>query len=309
MALAVIIAAFAGFLLLFMATVALVTLNWGEKTQGPVYSVLVVGTATMLAAVLVSLKRSSIESAFVTSIVLDTKEGAPAMVVLTQDNPSLTSRLSELVLLGRPSTNKDGKTVSTIQKPETESARFAFSSELLQYQILKLIRTLQRGGWKLGMELGASTASVHTPMKLSNVVDYPGNTFLDVVKANRFADSDRERSLWKTSSVPLPKGTNITLMHFASQPGTAERFLVRLEKPLFYQIDFVVEPIGSTGMGILPKGLTLPAEQAAVCQTYHLRVAMDATFDWITAGNRHTQEYKDWANWLYSELKARLTDD
>jgi len=51
----IIVTAVVGFVLLLIATTALVTLNWSERTLAPVLSILLVGVATTLAAVLVSL--------------------------------------------------------------------------------------------------------------------------------------------------------------------------------------------------------------------------------------------------------------
>ena len=56
MATTIFVAAIGGSALLFVATVALVVLNWSEKTLTPFLSILMVGTATTLAALLVTLK-------------------------------------------------------------------------------------------------------------------------------------------------------------------------------------------------------------------------------------------------------------
>ena len=61
-------------------------------------------------------------------------------------------------------------------------------------------------------------------------------------------------------------------------------------------------------MGILPPGLALSPELAAHTQTYQFQVTMHANFDKVTAGNSQTQEYKDWANWLFSGLQDDLKD-
>jgi hypothetical protein len=303
------VAAIGGSVLLFAATLALVILNWSEKTLTPFLSILMVGTATTLAALLVTLKESSIESAFATSVVLDISEGAPAFIIPDANSPKLTSRLSELSMLGRPAINRDGKTVITVQKPTTEGERFTFCSELIQYRIFHIIEELQRGGWTAGMKFGTSTATVSRPMKLSKLQDYPGKTFLSVVASNHFSDSDRERFRWEHGHIPLPKNTTVSLIHIPTSPTTGvEKFIVRFEKPLYFRIDFLIEPLVGTGMGILPAGLVLPSESAARCQTYQFQVTMRATFEKITAGNAQTQEYKDWANWLFSGLKDKLTD-
>jgi hypothetical protein len=309
MATMILVAAIGGFVLLLGATIALVVLNWSEKTLAPVLSILLVGTATTLAAVLVSLKESTIESAFSTSIVFDTAEGAPAMVIPDPNSPKVSSRLSELVRLGRPATNRNGKTVMTIQKPTNANERFTFCGELLQYRLLRAVERLQRGGWKVGQLFGTSTAKVTKPMKLSKIQDYPGRVFLNLVAGNRFSDSDMERFEWEHGHFPLPKNTAVSLIHVASSPVVGpEKFILRLRKPLFFQIDFVVEPLGATGMGILPSGLTLAPELTARCETYQFQVTMRATFEKLTAGNSQTQEYKDWANWLFSLVREDVGD-
>jgi hypothetical protein len=81
-----------------------------------------------------------------------------------------------------------------------------------------------------------------------------------------------------------------------------------LDKPMFFRIEFEIEPLLATGAGALPKGLVLTPEVAARCQTFHFRVTMRATFEKITAGNYRTQDYKDWANELFSGVQATLGD-
>jgi hypothetical protein len=303
-------AAAVGFLLLFGTTVVLVFLNWSERTLAPVLSILVVGTATMLAAVLVGLKSSSIESAFATSVVLDTATGAPPFLTVDANKPEVSDRLSDFLRLGRPAINQDGKTVVTVQKPDSDSQRFTFCGELIQYYIVRTIQRLQKGGWKAGMIQGISTAKVTTPMKLSKIHDYPGEIFLSVVAANRFSNSDMEQFEWKHVHFFLPKDTQIKLIHTTASPSDGvEKFIVRLEKPRFFVIDFLVEPLIGTWPGILPKGVSAAAGTvAANNQTYQFKVTMQAKFERITAGNEQTQEYKDWANWLFSNLEERIGD-
>lgn len=309
MATLIVAAAVLGFVLLLAATLTLVLLNWSEKTYGPVLSILLVGTATMLAAVLVTLKGAVIDSAFTTSIVLDTAAGRPPLIALDQNHLKPTSRLRDLSTLGQPIVNLDGKTVATIQKPTTEDERFRFCAELLQYEILLSIAKLQRGSTKVGYLFGASTASVKKPMRLSDQVDHPGTDFLNVVASNRFSNSDLQKFEWEHSHLPLPRDTSLKLIHVPSSPETGtEKFTVELQKPLFFTIRFIIEPLGGTGPGTLPSGVMLDQQLAAHCQTYHFQVTTNAEFRWISAGNRRTQEYKDWANWLFSEVADSIGD-
>ena len=298
-----------GFVMLLAATLTLVVLNWSEKTLAPALSILLVGTVTTLATVLVTLKESSIENAFSTSVVLDVTDRAPLFINPEPTNPKLTSRLSDLSSLGRPVVNRDGKTVLTIEKPANDDERFRFTGELVQYQLVRAIQKLQRGGWTAGMFFGGSAATISTPMKLSNTQDYPKEVLLADLANNRFSNSDMERSRWEHSSFPLPKKTSLRLVHLAGGPNIGtEKYVVRLEKPMYFQIDFTVEPLLATGIGVLPNGLVLAPEMAARCQTYQLKITMKATFEKITAGNAYTQEYKDWAAWLFSNLRDSVGD-
>jgi hypothetical protein len=111
-------AAIAGGALLFCATVILVYFNWSEKVFAPIYSILLVGTATALVTVLLTVKETTIESVFTTSMILNEEQGAPPMII-PDTNPAnfkITSRLSEYVRLGQPARNQEGRTVITISE-------------------------------------------------------------------------------------------------------------------------------------------------------------------------------------------------
>jgi len=83
---------------------------------------------------------------------------------------------------------------------------------------------------------------------------------------------------------------------------------LRLQKPLFFTIDFEVEPLLGTSIGVLPKGVVLTPELAAKCESYQFQVTMRAKLEKITASNWQTHEYKDWANSLFSGLRDNLAD-
>jgi hypothetical protein len=310
----ILIPAIVGALLVFASTIALVVLNWSEKTFAPVLSILLVGTATTLAAVLVSLKESTSESTFVTSVVFDKVDGAPAWIEFDPSSPKITSHLSESFRLGRPSIPVNGRAVSTIQKPTSAGERFAFCGELLQYQLLRTIEKLQRGGWEVRYSSGTSITTASKPVRLSRTQDYPGESFLSVVAVNRFSKSEIEQFAWKHGHLPLPPGTKVAFTHEASSLFTGhEKYVLRLKKPLFFLIDFVVEPIVTTGTGEpptgwLPPGVRLAPDLAGRCQTYTFWITMRATFDRVTAGNSQTQEYKDWADGLFSRVRDELSD-
>jgi hypothetical protein len=162
----IIAAGIIGFFLLLAVTITLVKLNWSEKTLAPVLSILLVGTATTLVTITVPLKKSTIESAFAASVVLDTSQGVVPFEIPRAADDKATAQLSELAKLARPVVNSGGKGTITIKYPTTDNERFTFCTELLQYRLLHIIADLQHEGWKAGYSFGASAASVHTPMKL-----------------------------------------------------------------------------------------------------------------------------------------------
>jgi len=298
-----------GFALLFAVTIVLVLLNRSEKVLAPVLSILLVGTAATLAAVLAILKESKKEASFVTSVVLDTVAGAPAFITSDQGDPKLTQRFSDLFLLGRPAVRRNGDAIITIAKPNTEDESFTYCQELLQYHVFHTIEKLQRGGWRVVQTGRNVKATVSVPMKLSRVEDYPGRKFLPIVASNRFSNSDGERIWWEHGHFPLPKNATVSLIHQSSSPSTGtEKHVIRFEKPLFFQIDFAIEPLGATGEGVLPEGLHVNVETTAHWRTYPFQVTLRATFDKITACNWQTEEYKSWADWLFSGLRESLAD-
>ncbi len=296
-------AGIAGFLLLFFVTVFLVKLNWSDKTLAPVLSILLVGTATTLVTVAVPLKSATIDSAFAASVVLDTAQGTPPMGMLA--NTKVNQQLDELTRLARLAVNNGGKTEITVTHPTNLNEMFAFGGELLEYRLIHVIQELQRGGWKAGYSFGASVATVTTPISSPDSELYPPQQVLAAVASNRFSNSDMERVHWQHTKFTLPPKTKLTLFPPSASGGN---YVVTLDKPLFFNISFAIEPLLGTSSGALPEGLALPPEVSARCQTYHYRITMSAKFERITAGNSRTQEYKDWVNRLFSGVQDKLGD-
>ena len=146
-------------------------------------------------------------------------------------------------------------------------------------------------------------------MRLSKMVDYRGHDFLAILASNRFSNSDSEEFGWEHGHFPLPKNTKLEIHYIPTSPNTGpEKHVVRLAKPHYFQIDFVVEPLGATGLGVLPNGVHLEPQLAAQCETYQLKITMRAAFEKFTAGSSESSEYKEWANWLFARLQEKLSD-
>jgi hypothetical protein len=302
-------AAITGGALLFCSTAILVYFNWSERVFAPIYSIVLVGTATALVTVLLTVKETTAEGVFTTSIVFDQAAGAPPLIVLDPQNPGITSRLSEYSRLGRPMRGQGNQAFTTIPSPVNQAERFTFTAELLQYRIVKLINEMQRGGFAVGMIGGAAFSRVAVPMRLSKTSDYPGHDFIAVLANNRFSNSDIEEFQWEHGHFPLPKNSELDIFRVPTSPKTGpEKYIVRLSKPRYFQIDFVVEPLGATGLGVLPNGVHLDLQLAAQCETDQLKVTMKAVFEKFTAGSSESSEYKEWADWLFAGLQEKLGD-
>ena len=245
-----------------------------------------------------------------TSVVLDSVDGAPAFITPNPENMRVTTRYSELASIGRPAVkNLGGGAASIIARVTNDSEAFSFCGELLQYYALKNIEKFQRGGFMVGQIGTTPISSTNPALKVSRLQDRPGRNFLDVIANNRFSKSDMEQFSWKNGHLPLPEDTRLSFVHQTSSPTTGtEKHIVHLEKPRFFTIDLVIEPLGASGKGVIPGGLRLLPEIVARSSTYAYQVTMHATFNKITAGNWQTEEYKEWTNRLFAKLREALRD-
>lgn len=268
-----------------------------------------VGTATTLVTVYVPLKETNVEETFSTSVVFDTIQGSTPMIMPDQNNLKTSNRLAELFRLGNPIKNVNGHGVSTLKRPEAGEDPFSYGGELLQYQLFHSIVRIQKGIKKSGMSFGNSFAIVTKALRLPDPKDYGGTLLSAIVAGNRFSDSYMEEFEWKNAHVSFPQKTNVRFLHRSpAMTGSTETFIVRLQKPRYFTIDFSIDPLPSTGPGIFPSGITLSPELAAHCQTYNFQITMRATFNKITSGNSKTEEYKNWASQLFSGLREDLAD-
>jgi hypothetical protein len=299
--------------LLLLATTVLLRFNWNEKIYGPFFTILGVGLATALATILFGLHETKVESAFVTSMVFDIQNNEPAYVQVTEENHKLGMRLMELHFLkpfpfrlmpaGPPQDIE-------IKKPANDEERQSYCGEILQYYLLQSIQKLQQGRIeRLTVTKTSFLTATPVPFKLSKITDYGHGALLPIVAGNRFSIGEQQERWWKSSSFPLPSGTVISLVHETASSASPEKFIVRLTKPHYFQIDVAVQIIGVTDIGVLPKGVVLQEGQKDEnFRTYHAQIFTSATFDKLTAGSKETEEYKAWANWLFNNLEEQFKD-
>jgi hypothetical protein len=186
---------------------------------------------------------------------------------------------------------------------------FSYCGELLQYEVLQSIQTFQGGSINRFQEgiSKVTKATVINPYRLSKTANYSGTVLLATVAPNRFSKNSQQQLWWEHSRIPLPPDTKIGLLHNDAVADRPESFVVRLNKPLYFEIDFLIQPIAYADKGYLPPNVTLRPEVADHGRTYQMHVIMNARFEKITAGNRDTEEYKAWAQWLFDSMKERFS--
>jgi hypothetical protein len=295
-----------GVFALFLAVAVLAYLNWSPKAVAPVASALMVGAVTALVALVVQLKGTKRSSEFAMSVVLSTKDGRPPLEVPDSPPSRANVQLDELFRFSRPTVNRDGKSTPSDKNPDNDSERIAFASELIQYRLVRLTQELQRGSMKGGYSYGASFATVTSPIKTADSVDYSTAALASIVGSNRFARSDSEDFHWQHVAFPLPKKTTLQLTSPAM--GAGQQYGMVIQKPMYFRITMTIQPLPYTSPGVLPRGLSIRPELAAVCQTYHFRVTMTAVFEKITSGNYRTEEYQEWVARLFDGIRDRLAD-
>jgi len=199
--------------------------------------------------------------------------------------------------------------VLTVEPASSEDALFQYGNELLQYEVVHELERIQRGGWAVHQTQGAVQSSIRIPIQVTRMADVSGAEVLRAVQGNRFANSDMERFSWEHGRIPLPEGTTIRLVHEPASPKTGpEKRIVRLEKPWFFIIDIVIEPMGGSGPGVVPAGLAVPTDKRNDLRTFNFKVLYRAKFELLTSGNWRTEEHKRWAEWLFAEIRDVMSD-
>lgn len=294
-----------GCMLLLAVTAVLAKLNWNDEIRGRLFSIVLGGAAALLIAVLTTLKPSSFQKSFVTAVPFDDLAGGPPLTGGVTSNP----RWDELAMLAKPAIQQSGKTVISIATP-APNERFSFCGELVQYEVIKRIQKLSRGGrWKVGITVSGAQGSLSPEMKLSNVVEVAGTAYVGEIAKNRFYNGDLQHFYWKTALFTLPPSVVIQTDHRRSAEGSAETFLVHLEKKMFFKYEIEISPLPSAGPGAVPPQLQghLSPEVQQRTSTYFFQVTTAGQFERLTSGSKESAEYREWLEWLSSMLEQQMT--
>ena len=307
--------AVAGLLLLAAATCILARMNWNDKLSGQILSLAFVGTATAFVTVWLSLKGSSEKTEFLTSIVFDDRTHLPPMIMPTPPINVVTDRLSELDRLAHPARNQPaGPPRLTVKLPTTASDRLDFGAELLQYLIVAEITRLQYSSARVRTLRAANgrmvtQGSTYTPVALSKSERIPGKAVYEILKVNRFSDSDFEEHVWEDLLLRVPPGTVLSIPFRKGGDGIGpDTWMVVLNKPNFFTLAIEIAPYTGSGTPSEPNGVIAPLADAEFWRTYTYRIRMDVTFEKLTSGNRRTDEYRQWTEQIIRALESRWSD-
>jgi hypothetical protein len=187
--------------------------------------------------------------------------------------------------------------------------QFTFCGELIQYEVVKKIRDLSKGGRpKISITQKGAEGILTPQMELPSAVEIPGNSYGSEISKNRFSNSSSEQFYWKVAVFILPPGTKMTLDRIPTSPGTgAEKFVVRLEKQMFFTFEIAIEPLPSSGPGAPPASLELPEAVKQRTQTFFYQITTRAQFERLTSGSKESGEYRAWLEWLAARLQEQMS--
>ncbi len=182
-----------------------------------------------------------------------------------------------------------------------ESTAPSFLGRLLQYYILSLIDELQRNSMTVavGMPPGAG-AGIVPP----NATPYSSQKLFKTLESNKFFQpfpnvKSRHRMLWEMKPVMMPLGTDIELIE---QPRST--YLVRLKRPLYYMIEYLIECFVGTGVGSVPPHFVTAHPETVMQWPFYVKMRYQIE----RRGGRdfNPDSYVQWADALYRGVHNKL---
>lgn len=190
-------------------------------------------------------------------------------------------------------------------KPISKEDAPSFLSRLLQYYIFRSLDNLRHNSMTVAIGYTAEArAGIETP----NATPYPNEKLFQELSNNQFFQpfngiESTDRMDWKMSPVVMPKGTEIKFIDEAKP----ERHLVRLDRPEYFRIEYVVENFVGTGIGNVPKHFETP--HASTTMQWALVVTMHYAIQRRADDGFNPDTYAKWADALYAGLHQQLAPD
>lgn len=306
--------ALAGIGLLLLAALVLVWINWSQQVYMQLLSASLVGTITFLLTFVSSLKATTEQTMFATSVVEDTGSHLPVFATPGGPPSAAMFRATELSSIARGLLAANAGATPTASAPSiAEGDVTRFNLELLQYLVVRELRDRQRVSWSVTQlstaSGGVSQPKVNRAPELSDPLQVKGEAALRLLASNRFATSPFERFGWEHVALTLPKGAGLVLTHDAGGEGKGpESVSVIIERRDYFSLGVTITPIGAATPGFLPEGFEVAPADRPYWRTHHYVISAKARFHRLTAGNWRTDENKAWVQWAFKELESRLKD-
>lgn len=302
-------------LLLLVALFILAWLNWSEKIYGSALSVIAVTLSTGLVTIFLMLKEETFERNFTTLMVIDSRTRMPPQIKSFTNN-NIVALLTEFSrpfnkMLYNP--NDGSYTELKIEPPKDEIEEDMFCKDLLQSKILTLfiskglnIQSMTHGVVDgTGFIIGSSNKT----FQLTDYEEKPIRDFENELNKNRLFKAGV--ALFESNSLlpfKAPKGIDIEIINFQDTTvNSGQKNILIIRKPYFFEIEISLLISLSTGPNSIPKELVIDTELARNYKTRVFDVRMKAKFDKMTAGNRRTEELKEWTKFLFDEIEKKFT--
>jgi hypothetical protein len=302
-------------LLLLVALIILALLNWSEKIYGSALSVIAVTLSTGLVTIFLMLKEETFERNFTTLMVIDSKTRMPPQIksstnnnivaLLTEFSRNFTKRLHN----PNDGTYKDLK----IEPPKDDIEEDMFCKDLLQSKIMTFLisKGLNMQSMTHGVVDGTGfvSASSNKTFQLTDYEDKPIKDFEKELNKNRLFKAGL--ALFESNSMltfKTPKGIDIEIINFQdTSVNSGQKNVLIIRKPYFFEIEISLLISLSTGPNSIPQELVIDPELVKNYKTRVFDVTMKAKFDKMTAGNRRTEELKEWTKFLFDEIEKKFT--
>jgi pimeloyl-ACP methyl ester carboxylesterase len=181
-----------------------------------------------------------------------------------------------------------------------------FLGRLLQYYIFRSIDGLQKD--TLTVALGYP-ASARAGISVPDAMPYRDESFFRQLADNPFFQPFRYRisgdaMAWKTKPISMPAGTKIKLIEDGDK---SKKYIVRLERPGYFRIEYSVESPFGTGLGSVPNHFR--TSKSATTMQWAFFVTMRYSIQNRTDGRFNPSSYSAWVDALYTGLHGLLSSD
>jgi hypothetical protein len=279
-------------------------LNWSEKVQGPVLSILLVGAGTIIAAIFSILKETTITDLYPSTVIVDFhyKPGA-----ILNKNSKAYERSSAIARYTQNIVYSDTKPYVAFTLPSSKEAWLRFNNEAIAYDIYNTIKIYSRGGALIDMNDGTEAInikSISIPEDFTPVI--PNKNNFHFKEFHAFNTDD-------LAKLPcnLPSGTIISFQSIDNPKNNVENVVVlTLTKPKYFDIEIIVSVLGlPNGMAKLSPVLKPTETEANNFLNYSVSIQYLAHFEKFTSGNSKTSGYIDWCNSIFKIIKDRFNDN